>query len=187
MFNSVGFNVSVFERFCAAFGKAGLVSPYLAIARRYDIDGIPECPAPKLKLLQKIAQDYQAQTDISPKWRVMDFCMAEIHGWNWTADLVMKRYNVFEIGFKGENGKISIGSNMVYLCGTVADLVQGVESNGPPYARPVYDGDDERLRAMIGDLVRYFNQVHDFIRRDLVDFATIDAQPDPKPSLPVTG
>jgi hypothetical protein len=163
---------ALFDRLCVMFGKSGLIERYLELARRYEAPDREDGPGPNMKNLVKIIQSHHANAKLFSKWRVIEMCSETINGWWWTGKLVMKRYNVIEIQFEGQNGILGVGSNLSHIWGVASRLVPDVQPpSGPlPYPQIAYDNDEERLDRMMGEIVRYFDEVKDVIRRDLADF-----------------
>jgi hypothetical protein len=166
------FDEALFNRVCIMLGKSGLIDKYLEFARRYNAPDRPDGPGPKMKDLVKIIEGHGAAAKLFSKWRVIEIGSEMIHGWRWFGKLVMKRYNAFELQIEANNGVLSIGSNMNHIWGTASSLVPGILPPSGPLPFPVmaYDGDDERLNRMMGEIVGYFDEVKDMIRRDLRDF-----------------
>jgi hypothetical protein len=161
----------MFERLCIALGKSGMIERYLELAHRYEAPDRADGPGPKMKELVKIIESYGATAKLISKWRLIEFGSEEIHGWRWFGKIVMKRYNAIELQIAGHKIPWVTGSNMNDIWGTTSRLVPGIQPPSGPLPFPViaYDGDDERLDRMIGDIVEYFNDVKDVIRRDLMD------------------
>jgi hypothetical protein len=164
------FDEALFNRFCIAFSEAGLIGKYLDFAVRYQAPFQDLAPGPNMKNLLKVIQAHGASAKLYNKWRVIEMCFEEIHGWSWLGKLVMKRYNQIEFQFEGRNGIKSIGSNMKRICRVGRGLVSGVDDLPESFPGPRYDGDDERLDRMMGEIVAFFSEVKDMIRRDLPDF-----------------
>jgi hypothetical protein len=165
----------MFKRLCILFGKSGLINKYLKLARRYEAPYHPGGPRLKLKDLVKLIEKHGAKAKVFSRWQVIDMAEEEINGWRWFAKIVMKRHNVIELQIAGYKGTKATGSTMNHIWGEASDLVPGIDPPSPPeilYPQIAYDGDDERLDRMIGDIVEYFNDVKDVIRRDLTDAQT---------------
>jgi len=162
----------MFERLCNVLGKSGLIERYLELAHRYESPDRPDGPGPKMKDLVKIIQGYGASAKLFTKWRVIEFGSEEINGWRWFGTIVMKRYNAIELQIAGHKIPWVTGSNMNHMWGVASRLVPGLQP--PPDHNPfpviAYDGDEERLNRMMGEIVAYFNDVKDIIRRDLTEF-----------------
>jgi hypothetical protein len=167
------FDEELFNRFCVAIGKAGLIERYLEFAYRYESPFRDQAPGPNMKEIVKVIQDHGATAKLYSKWRVIELCSEVINGWWWTGKLVMKRYNVIEVQFEGKNGIQSLGSTMSDISHVASDLIsKNQDSFSIPFKFPCprYDGDDERLARMMAEVVEYFNEIKNVIRRDLTDF-----------------
>lgn len=152
------------ERVCMAFDRTAIFDRFIVLCRDFTL-AIPNGGhrLTASQLATALERHIRPVKSFS-RFQTVQVGMETIGAWTWFGSIVIQHGTVLEVMFEGQNNGASAGSTLYDMRNTALDL-RSAPGRGPPYVRPGYNGDRERLDQMAARLADLIEAMKASIRQ----------------------
>ena len=164
------FDENVHQKICRAFDGAGIFDSFITLCQRFAVEQPGTGPRLTAAELGKALARHIAPVKTISRFQTVQAGMETIADWTWFGAVVVQHGATLEVMFEGKTDKASAGSTLYDMRNTALRL-RSAPGSGPPYLRPAYDGNTQRLDRLAAELATLIQTMKDTVRRTALDWA----------------